>query len=214
MRILFISSHNIIAADLARILKKEGNEVKLFIDDKDRKLNLENIVEKTDNWRKELNWVGKRGLIVFDDVGYGRIQDKLRKKGYSVFGGCESGDKLELSREYAQGIFRKYGMQTLETVNFNSLDKCIKFIEKSKKNWVIKQNNHKLNINYVSQLDNNIDVMDLLELYKKKFSRRIKTITIQEKVEGIEIGVGRFFNGNDWIGPIETNLEHNHFLSG
>ena len=54
MRVLFISSRNIIAADLARLIKQEGNEVKLYIDDKDRKLNLDNMVEKTSDWKKEL----------------------------------------------------------------------------------------------------------------------------------------------------------------
>jgi len=214
MRILFITSRNIIAGDLARVLKQEGNEVKLFIDDKDRKLNFENIVEKTNNWKKELNWVRKDGLIVFDDSGYGKIQDKLRKKGYSVFGGNEHSDNLEFDREYAQKIFQKYGLQILETINFGSIDKCFEFVKKSKKSWVIKQNDHKLNINYVSQLDDNQDVLDMLEFCKEKHNRKIKSIVIQEKVKGVEVGVGRYFNGKDWVGPIEINFEHKHLFNG
>lgn len=214
MRILFISSRNVIAADLARILKQEGNQVKLFIDDKDRKLNLDNIVEKTSDWRKELAWVGKDGLIVFDDVGYGKIQDDLRKKGYSVFGGCELGDELEVNREHAQNIFRQYDLQVLETFDFSNIDKCIEFIEKSKKIWVVKQNDHKLNINHISQLNDNQDIIEVLRSCKNKYSDKIKTITIQEKAIGVEIGVGRYFNGRDWVGPIEINFEHKHFFNG
>ncbi len=214
MRILFISSRNIIAADLARILKNEGNEVKLFVDDKDRKENLENLVEKTNDWKKELNWVGKQGLIVFDDVGYGKIQDDLRKKGFSVFGSSKLSDKLELDREQAQKIFEQHGLQILETIDFYDTDKCIKFIEKSKKNWVVKQNDHKLNINLVSQLEDNQDVLDVLRFCKGKYNKKIKKITIQEKAKGVEMGIGRYFNGTDWVGPIEVNLEHKHFLNG
>lgn len=214
MRILFISSRNIIAADLARKLKREGNEVKLFIDDKNRKLNLENIVEKTDDWKRELDWVGKDGIIVFDDVGYGKIQDKLRKKGFLVFGGNELGDKLEFDREHAQRIFKKYGLQTLETISFSSIGGCIRFVKKSNKNWVVKQNDHKLSINYISQTDDNQDVIDILEFCKEKHSNRIKTITIQEKVEGVEVGIGRYFNGKEWVGPIEINFEHKHLFNG
>lgn len=31
---------------------------------------------------------------------------------------------------------------------------------------------------------------------------------MQKKVEGVEIGVARYFNGDDWVGPIEFNIEH------
>src|SRR3989339_468926 len=214
MRILFISSRNVIAADLARLLKQEGNDVKLFIDDKDRKLNFENMVEKTTNWRKDLDWVGNDGLIVFDDAGYGKIQDALRNKGYSVFGGNELSDKLEFDREYAQNIFTECGLQPLETITFFSIDECIKFVKKSKKKWVVKQNDHKLNVNHISQLENNQDVLDVLEFCKEKHSHKIKSLTLQEKVEGVEIGIGRFFNGSDWVGPIEINFEHKHLFNG
>jgi len=35
---------------------------------------------------------------------------------------------------------------------------------------------------------------------------------LQEKIEGIEIAVGRFFNGNDWVGPICVNIEHKNLF--
>jgi len=100
-RVLFISGE-LIAADLAYTLKKEGCEVRLFIDNKSDKDSFDGMVEKTTNWEDDLGWVGKDGLIIFDDVGYGNIQDKLRSEGYLVIGGSSDGDKLELDREYAQ----------------------------------------------------------------------------------------------------------------
>ena len=74
MRVLFVSGE-LIAVDLCLRLKQEGCKVKLFIEDKSRYDCLDGMVEKTDDWEKELKWVGKNGLIVFDDVGYGEIQD-------------------------------------------------------------------------------------------------------------------------------------------
>ena len=53
--------------------------------------------------------MGKKGLIVFDDVGYGKTQDYLRRDGYTVFGGCEAGDRLEKDREFGQKLFASYG---------------------------------------------------------------------------------------------------------
>jgi phosphoribosylamine--glycine ligase len=31
---------------------------------------------------------------------------------------------------------------------------------------------------------------------------------LQEKIDGVEIGIARYFNGNDWVGPVEFNIEH------
>lgn len=120
MRVLFISK-DLLAGDVARLIKEEGHEVKLYIKDKARRENLEGMVDKTNDWKKELKWVGKEGLIVFDDVGFGADQDKLRKQGYAVFGGSERADLLETDRKYGQQIFAEYGMDTVENEKFQNI---------------------------------------------------------------------------------------------
>jgi len=215
MNILFISN-DLIAGNLAYILKKEGNSVKLYIDDKNRKNNFENLVTKTRDWEKELKWVGKDGLIIFDDVGYGTIQDKLRKDGYSVFGGSEASDLLESDRKYGQDIFREYGLQTVTLVDFDSIINAIEFVKENPSPWVIKQNNHHFSkvINYVGQRDDGKDVIDMLENYAHHPDVKNQKISLHKKITGIEIGVGRYFNGTDWIGPIELNVEYPRFFPG
>jgi phosphoribosylamine--glycine ligase len=215
MNVLFISSSNIIAGNLARVIQSEGHNVKLFIDDDHRKLNFENMVTKTPDWKAELNWVGKKGLIIFDDIGYGKIQDDLRRQGFSVFGGCELGDKLETDRQFAQQVFKKHKIKTLPTYNFSNISDCIKYIKRNKKAWVIKQNgNASKHLNYVSICDDSRDAIDILENYACTYERQIQTVSIQERIKGIEIAVGRFFNGNDWVGPIELNIEHKKLFPG
>lgn len=215
MNILFVSSSNIIAGNLACLLQREGHNVKLFIDDDDRKLNFENMVSKTSDWKAELGWVGKKGLIIFDDIGYGEIQDDLRNQGFSVFGGCELGDKLEIDRQFAQQIFEKYKIKSLPTFNFSNISDCINYMRKNKKAWVIKQNNHdSKHINYVSVHKDGRDAVDILTNYACVYEKQIHTISIQERIKGVEIGVGRFFNGNDWVGPLEMNIEHKKLFPG
>ena len=82
MKILFVSE-DLVAGNLAFVLRNEGNEVRLYIKDKARKGNFSGMVEKTPDWRRELKWVGKKGLIVFDSGSHGRDQEKLRWRGYS-----------------------------------------------------------------------------------------------------------------------------------
>lgn len=213
MRVLFVSGE-LIAGDLAYQLKKEGCEVKLFIDDKSRKDCFDGMVEKIKDWKKELAWVGKDGLIIFDDVGYGLEQDKLRKQGYLVFGGSADGERLETDREFCQQIFKDLGMEIEKTKDFNSADEAAKYIKKNKAKWVVKQNSHDGALAYVGAMDDGSDVISVIRSYGRfNKSCALKRISLQKKVEGVEIAVGRFFDGVDWAGPICINFEHKPFLN-
>lgn len=211
MNVLFISGE-LIAADLCLRLKDEGCNVKLYIEDESRKDCLEGMVEKTDDWKKELNWVGKDGLIIFDDVGYGQEQDELRAEGYNVVGGSLGGDKLEKEREFAQVVFSSHGMTALKTLNFHDVNKAIKFIKKNKDAWVVKQNSHFSSLTYIGTMEDGSDAISILESYRR-LKENIGTISLQKKVSGIEVAVARYFNGNDWIGPIEFNIEHKRLFN-
>jgi phosphoribosylamine---glycine ligase len=208
MNILFISSE-CIAANLAVLLKKEGHQVKLYIKNKDDRQNFDNLVEKTTSWKKELPWVGKDGLIIFDDVGFGKEQNSLRKKGYKVFGGSKVADKLEQDREFGQKIFRECGLKTVELKDFNDIEDAVIFIKNNPKKWVIKCNDHSRKfLTYVGEYACGKDAISVLKNYfNNKYINREK-ITLHEKIDGIEMGVGRYFNGHDWVGPIEINFEH------
>lgn len=213
MNILFVSN-DLIAGDLARILQNEGNNVKLYIDNKKRRRNFKNIVPTITNWKRELDWVGKDGLIVFDDVGYGEIQDRLRKKGYTVFGGNEIGDQVELDRDFGQRLFAEHGLKIAPLHDFDDINDAIAFARKNPQAWVIKQNNHHYSkvLNYVGHFSDGRDVIDMLTTYSQSRKYRNEKVSLQQKIDGIEIGVGRYFNGTDWVGPIEYNMEHTRFF--
>jgi phosphoribosylamine--glycine ligase len=214
MRVLFVSGE-LIAGDLAYQLVKEGCDVKLYCADKSREDCLTNMVPRTRNWRRELKWVGKDGLIVFDDIGYGKIQDDLRKQGFNVIGGSEGGDKLELEREFAQDLLESLGVQTEVSRNFKDIKSALAFLEENRSKWVFKQNGHKNSLAYVGVMEDGSDVINLLRCYQKyNRDKSIKTISLQKKVDGIEIAAGRFFNGNDWSGPICINFEHKPLFPG
>jgi phosphoribosylamine--glycine ligase len=213
MKILFISN-DLIAGNIAHLLTQEGHQVRLYIGEKGRRLNFDNLVKKTSDWRKDLAWVTKKGLIVFDDVGYGYHQTRLRNEGYKVFGGSELGDLLEQDRVHAQEIFTKYGINTVPIFNFDNIDKAIRFVKKNIGPWVVKQNgSSSKSLNYVGRYSDNRDLIDILNTYKKNgFGSEI--ITLQKKIVGVEIAATRYFNGKDWIGPTLINIEHKKFFPG
>ena len=214
MNILFISN-DLAEISLACKLAEEGNEVKFY----DREACWKNKIKRPSirfvcDWEKELSWVGKDGLIVFDDGGMGSTQDNLRKSGFSVFGGCEVGEKLENNRQYGQKIFSISGIKTKASVDFYSIDEIIHFLKKHRGKWVIKQNGHMdKGLNYVGQMETAEDSISVLENYKKILKSDNVHFDLQEKIEGIEIAAGRFFNGNDWVGPICINIEHKNLFN-
>jgi len=174
---------------------------------------LDGLVLKTSDWKKEIDWVGKNGLIIFDDVGFGTIQDNLRKNGYSVIGNSEDGDRLELDRTYAQEILESLGVfkKDFETKKF-TIDGALNFILKNKGEWVIKQNDHNTALNYVGNITDGSDSIGVLQNYKKFFGGNL-SISLQKKVTGVEVAIGRFFNGVDWVGPCVINFEHKHLCN-
>jgi len=208
MNILFVSD-DCIAINLGRVLQNEGHSVKLYIHNKRSRRNFDHILHKVESWKDHLNWVGKDGLIIFDDTGYGKEQDNLRKKGYNVFGGCALGDKLEDDREFGQKIFKEYGLKTVPLCDFDNIDDAVCFIKENPAPWVVKHDGHDAKfLTYVGEFDDGRDVMSILRNYFQNSFINRNRVSLHKRVDGVEIGVGRYFNGQDWVGPIEMNVEH------
>ena len=215
MRVLIISKDGD-TLDLALRLRDEGHEITFSIQDRAfRKVGNGFGLRKSSNWRAAVSWVGRDGLILFDQTGWGREQDELRKEGYSVVGGSEGGDRLELDRCHAQKIFEKSGMKTVVSRHFTSARDTIAFIRKNPRRWVVKQNAYAEKcFSYDGRLPDGQDAINLLSNYLKYNLSECASIDLQERVVGVELGVGRFFNGHDWVGPIEMNMEHKKLFPG
>lgn len=209
-RVLFISGE-LIAGDVARRLQDEGCSVKLQVDHPEQGKCLDGFVEKTQDWRAELDWVGKDGLIVFDDIGYGKIQDELRSQGYRVFGGSAGGDRLEQDRKFCQELLAGLGMQTMPNFEFATPREAAVYVRAHPKAWVVKQNTHQSALNYVGLLPDGRDALSVLERYEE---HGVTHVTLQERIEGIELSINRYFNGTDWVGPSELTVEHKSLFNG
>jgi phosphoribosylamine--glycine ligase len=209
MNVLLISK-DLYAADLCLRLMREGHRVKVYVEDQTDNETYVGMIRRVQSWKKELKWVGKEGLIIFDNTGYGKIQDELRKMGYAVIGGSEAGDRCEDDRAFGQRILWASGVKIVPSQDFHSLNDAIAFVRKHPDEWVIKQNGHASKVfNYVGQMKDGSDVISMLESYRKRGNKKdVHSIELQKRIRGVEIGVARYFNGEDWVGPIEMNMEH------
>src|SRR3989338_8884265 len=92
LKFLFVSLESL-SGDLAWTVKKEGHEVKAYIKEKGDIDVYNGIIDKIEDWKLFQDWAD---VIVFDDVEFGQIADKLRKAGKLVVGGSEYTDRLQM----------------------------------------------------------------------------------------------------------------------
>lgn len=214
MKFLFVSIDALIN-DIAWQVAKEGHEVKYFIKNRGAKDIADGFVPKSDNWKKDVDWAD---VIVFDDVlGQGKHAQALRKKGKLVVGGTEYTDRLEDDRTFGQEELKKHGINILPYKEFTSFDDAIDYVKKNPSRYVIKPSGEAQNIKrllFVGDQDDGEDVIQVLESYKRAWSKKIKIFQLQKRVTGVEIAVGAFFNGHEFVLPININFEHKKLFPG
>ncbi|MBI3290695.1 phosphoribosylamine--glycine ligase [Candidatus Falkowbacteria bacterium] len=213
-KFLFVSLDALIS-DIAWQVIKEGHEAKYFIENKLEKDIADGFIPKTEDWEKDLDWAD---VIVFDDVlGQGAKAEKLRKSGKMVLGGTAYTDQLEDDRSFGQEELKKYGIPIIPYQNFTSFDEAIEYIKKNPGKYVVKPSGEAQNIKlflFVGEEEDGKDCIQVLEAYKKIAKGKIKEFQLQKKVSGVEVAVGAFFNGKEFVYPINVNFEHKKLFPG
>jgi phosphoribosylamine--glycine ligase len=213
-KILFVSLEGLIG-DLAWQVIKEGHEAKYYIKKEDNQDIADGFVPKAEDWEKETEWAD---LVIFDDVlGQGKEADRLRATGKLVIGGTAYTDRLEDDRSFGQEQLKEHGISILPYREFKVFDDAIKFVKQSPGRYVIKPSGEAQNIKrmlFVGEDEAGKDVIQVLEAYKKVSSGDSPVFQLQRKVSGVEIAVGAFFNGNNFVYPININFEHKKLFPG
>ena len=211
-KFLFVSEEALIG-DLAWAVKNEGHHVKYFINDEECDDICDGFVSKTDDYDALIDWAD---VIIFDDVFDGEDADKLRKQGKAVIGGSKYTDRLEEDREFGQQELEKAGVNVLPHWDFTDFDEAIKFVKKNPGRYVLKPTSKtgEKELLFVGQEEDGKDVLQLLEHYKKAWAKQIECFQLQKYASGVEIAVGAFFNGTDFITPINVNFEHKRMFPG
>lgn len=206
---------NCLAGDLAWQIAKEGHNVKLYTEALTDKEVADGFVPKVDNWEKEIEHAD---IIVFDDVlGQGDKAKKLREQGKLVIGGTPYTDRLEDDRAFGQEELKKHGVPILPYKDFTSFDEAINFIRENPGKYVIKPSGQAQNIKsllFIGEEDDGRDVIQVLSDYKKAWAKKIPVFQLQKRVMGAEVAVGAFFNGKEFIYPINVNFEFKKLFPG
>ncbi|MBN2087360.1 phosphoribosylamine--glycine ligase [Candidatus Peregrinibacteria bacterium] len=213
-KFLFVSLSGLIG-DIAWKIFEEGHEVKYYIDCEQERIVADGFVPKVDNWENEVDWAD---VIVFDDVlGQGEQAQKLRERGKAVIGGTPYTDMLEDDRTFGQEELKKYGINIIPYQDFKSFEDAINFVKNNPAKYVIKPSGDAGNIKgllFIGEEDDGRDVIQVLNDYNNAWASKIPSFQLQKRVNGVEVAIGAFFNGKEFVYPINVNFEHKKLFPG
>lgn len=213
-KFLFITLDALIT-DTAWQLVKEGHEIKFYTKCEDDKEVGDGFIEKIDSWEEWVDWAD---VIIFDDVlGQGEIAKKLREQGKLVIGGTPYTDRLEDDRGFGQDELKRHGINIIPSWTFTSFDEAISFVQQNPGKYVLKPCGEAANIKrllFVGEDEEGKDILQILEAYKKTWSEKVKEFQLQKTISGVEVAVGAFFNGKEFMYPINVNFEHKKLFPG
>ncbi len=213
-KFLFVSYDGLIS-DIAWRVTAEGNDVRYFISNPVEKDIGDGFVPKVDEWEPHVDWAD---VVVFDDVlGHGEMADRVRKQGKAVVGGTPYTDRLEDDRTFGQEELKKHGVAIIPFQEFSDFDSAIAYVEAHPAAYVIKPSGEAQNIKrllFVGQEDDGKDVIHVLRSYKAVYADTVKIFQLQRRMRGVEMAVGAFFNGHEFMMPINVNFEHKPLFPG
>lgn len=212
MKFLFLTIDGL-SLDIAFRVQAEGHEVIMYIKNPPSQDVGDGIVPKTDDWEGKVAWAD---VIVIDDVGLGRVADRLRETGKPVFGGSEWGDQIENERKVGMDVAKNAGLLVPPYHEFTNIPDGIRFIQENKKPWVFKPYGQlKRNLVHVGEAGDGSDVAWFMEnLLVTKAMKDEHSYVLQEKVEGVEVGVAAYCDGARLYPTKQCNFEHKRLLNG
>lgn len=217
MRFLGVTETCDLAALYLR-LQEEGHEVRVVVEEPLARGTLAGLVPHAEDWRAELEWVGRDGVIIFEAVsdGFGTLQDDLRRDGRRVIGGSAYGDRLENDRAFAQTVLAELGFPSGHIWEFTDAAAADAFIASRPARYVLKFSGTGFasSDNYVGRLPDGRDVRAMIAHKLAAPDFEGARFVLMEHIEGVEMGVGAYFNGEDFLLPACLDWEHKRFFPG
>jgi phosphoribosylamine---glycine ligase len=220
MRVLGIGNYNDLGSIYMRCAS-EGHDVRVHIAEEGSRDVLRGLVPQAPDLLEALAWVRDAAdhVVLVEDSGWGLLQDQLRAKGYNVLGSSALGDRLEEDRAFGQQVLRDAGLHTLPTHTFDNFVDAIAFVTAHPRRYVLKFHGSDLpsNANYVGMRADASDMLAMLARERTLYAaddEREPDFSLMDYVTGIETGFGAFFDGNDFVGPVNLDWEHKRFFPG
>jgi len=206
MRVLAVAPRAYLG-DIYLALLREGHEVRVHAEEAAEHRAFLGLLDFVPDWWAELDWVGRDGVIFFERIGRGAVQDALRAEGYRVVGGSAFGDRLEEDRAFGQAVLREIGLPIAESTSFAHPSLALEWLARHPGRHVLKHDDvHRTT--FVGDHPRGDDVAFML---RRAGEGRV---LLMERLEGVEVGVGAYFDGKAFLRPACIDFEHKRFFPG
>lgn len=201
-------------------LARAGHQTRVFVGHEECRGTMAGLVESTADWRGELDWVrgaGQDGFVVFETASQGALQEQLRDDGFQVIGGSAFGDRLESDRAFGQRIMSEVGMDVAPTRAFDDFRDAIAFVRAHPGRYVYKPSGSGFasGRTFVGELFDGADVIAYLGLQCASWpTDEPVRLVLMARLEGVEVGVGAYFDGRHFLQPACLDWEHKRFFPG
>jgi phosphoribosylamine--glycine ligase len=208
--------------DMYLRLAARGHEVRVFAADLAEHGTMLGMVEHVPDYRAQLDWIraaADQGVILFETASQGEEQDELRRDGFFVVGGSAFGDRLESDRTFGMQVLSELGLKTPRTHSFTSFDEAYAFVRKRPDRYVFKLHGSDASSwrTYVGQAQDGSDMLALLAGQKQRLEAAgfvAPRFVLMDHVQGMELGVGAYFDGQRFLAPACLDWEHKRFFPG
>lgn len=169
------------------------------------------IIDRTKDWKASLEWADL--TILSGNCDYPKGLDECFGQGYPIFGTNPKAAELELDRGLGQEILERYGIETAAFHVVSSPQEGIDLIAKTGQAYAMKPWGGEANKALTCVAKTPEDGIFTLKKWEAEglFSGQLM---MQEKVDGIEMGISAFFGPGGFSAAIEESFEHKKFLVG
>lgn len=207
MKVLAVCTR-VYLGDLYLSLLRDGHDVRVFASDPPEQRAFGGIIAPVEDWRAHLPWVGRDGIMLFEGVGQGAVQDTLRKEGYRVIGGSALGDRLETDRAFGQSVLAQAGLPIADSHAFDTPMAALEWLRLHPGAYVLKYDDN-AHTTFVGAHPAGADVAFMLERHPA--ARRV---LLMQRLHGVEVGIGAYFDGTRFLQPACIDFEHKLFFPG
>lgn len=153
-------------------------------------------------------------VVAPDDPLVMGMVDRLTELGIPCFGPDKKAAIIEGSKAFSKDLMKKYHIPTAEFATFTEMDKALEYVEECKIPVVVKADGLAKGKGVLiceTRDDAKAAVREMME--DKKFGNSGTTVVIEEFLEGPEVSVLSFTDGNVVI-PMISSMDHKRAFDG
>ena len=153
-------------------------------------------------------------VVTPDDPLVMGLVDRLNAVGVKCFGPKKDAAIIEGSKAFSKSLMKKYGIPTAKYEIFTDLTEAMRYVDGQEPPIVVKADGLALGKGVIIAATREEAKAALGEMMEKgKFGESGKTVVIEEYLEGPEVSVLSFCDGNIVV-PMVSSMDHKRALEG